>query len=227
MKLFWKMLILAVSLAVLFLVAFMIWGEPLERIFGQQACVEWFAEVRPYAWALGIGLLIADLLLPIPATGIMAALGSVYGFLFGGGISVVGSAAAGFIGYLVARYAGKGAIRLLASEDEILRFQAFFERWGGVAIIVSRAMPIMPEVMAILAGTARMGMTKFLTALLLGTVPTCLLFSYMGHAARSQPVYAVVIAVLASLAVWPLFAKLISAGGSGRHDNQRRPGLQR
>jgi uncharacterized membrane protein YdjX (TVP38/TMEM64 family) len=156
---------------------------------------------------MGIGLLIGDILLPIPATGIMAALGSVYGFLFGALVSIVGSAGAGIVGYLLARMLGKKVTRFLASDEELERFQTFFDKWGGVGIIISRIMPILPEVMAILAGLAKMNWTRFLAALFLGTVPTCFLFSYLGHASRAEPAYGVIVAVLIPLVIWPLFLK--------------------
>jgi uncharacterized membrane protein YdjX (TVP38/TMEM64 family) len=223
LNVFAKTSVLAVALGLIFLAAFALWGEDLDRILNHRACVEWFTRVKPYAWALGIGLLVSDLFLPIPATGVMAALGSVYGFVLGGFIAAVGSAGAGLIGYFMARYAGRRAIHLLASEEEIRRSQAFFDRWGGFAVILSRALPILPEVMAILAGVSRMRLSRFLSALLLGTIPTCLLFSYVGHAARSQPAYAVGLAVLASVALWPLFARLISGEAGRRASREKLP----
>ncbi len=207
MKLLLKILALIIILAVLFLMGFHLWGESLESLFNQEACISWFARSRPYAWALGIGLLLADLLLPIPATGIMAALGNVYGVLLGTLVGAVGSAGAGLTGYFLARYLGEKVVGFLASEEEIRRFQGLFDRWGGPAIIVSRILPILPEVVSILAGLARMSLARFLTALLLGTVPTCFLFSYLGWASRSEPWFGMTAAVLLPLVIWPLFLK--------------------
>lgn len=209
MRLLLKVFAIVLALAVLFMAGFELWGEQLERVFNQEACTRWFAQSKPYAWALGIGLLIADIVLPIPATGVMAALGSVYGIFGGAFIGVLGSAGAGVIGYIIARFLGKRATRFIASEEEIERFQAFFDKWGGTAIIISRIMPILPEVMAILAGFAKMNLRRFLAALLFGTVPTCFLFAYLGHASRSQPAYGMILAVLIPLVIWPLFLKFV------------------
>ena len=216
MKLFLKIFALALFFALLFVLGFELWGEWFETVFDQQACVAWFAEIRGYAWAVGIGLLVADILLPVPATGIMAALGSVYGTLAGGLIAVAGSAGAGIIGYALARLAGGRAVGWLASEEERARFQSFFDRWGGGAVIASRILPILPEVMTILAGLARMQWSRFLAALMLGTVPTCFLFSALGHVARSVPVYGTALAVFIPLALWPLFLKFVYNGAADR-----------
>ena len=207
MKIFLKILTLVFILAAIFLAGFHFWGESLEDLFNQEACIRWFAQSRNYAWALGIGLLLTDLLLPIPATGIMAALGNVYWVFLGTLVGTIGSAGAGVTGYFLARYLGEKVVGFLASEEEIRRFRYLFDRWGGPAIIVSRILPILPEVMSLLAGLARMSLARFLTALLLGTVPTCFLFSYLGWASRSEPWFGMTAAVLLPLVIWPLFLK--------------------
>ncbi len=209
MKLLLKILGIVLVLAAIFALEFSLWGDQFDRLFNQQECARWFAEARPYAWALGIGLLVADLILPIPATGIMAALGSVYGIALGTLVATLGSAGAGVTGYLLARSLPEKATRFLASEEEIERFRDLFECWGGGAIIISRIMPILPEVMTILAGLAKMDVTRFLAALLLGTVPTSLLFAYLGYVSRSAPGYGIVAAALIPLSIWPLFLKFV------------------
>jgi len=209
MKLFLKVLGIAVALAVLFLLGFELWGARLERLFSQQACAEWFAESRPWAWAAAIGLLVADLVLPIPATGVFAALGSTYGVALGALVGAVGAASAGLAGYGLARLAGRRATRWLASEEELARFQLLFDRWGGYAVLVSRALPILPEVMAVLAGLARMRFSRFLAALLMGSSATAAFFAWLGHASRAEPWWGTLAAVVIPLIVWPVFVRLV------------------
>ena len=208
MKLFLKVFAIAVVLAALFLLGFGLWGARLERVLSQQACAEWFAESRPWAWAAAISLLVADLVLPIPATGVFAALGSTYGVALGALVGAVGSTLAGLAGYGLARLAGRRGARWLASEDELARFQSLFDRWGGYAVLISRALPILPEVMAVLAGLARMRFSRFLAALLLGSGATALLFAWLGHAARTEPWWGMLAATIIPLAVWPAFVRL-------------------
>lgn len=206
MKLFYKILLIAFLLALLFAVIFAIWGDTFERIFSQEASIKWFMEIKPYAWIVGICLLITDLVLPVPATGIMAALGNVYGLAAGCAISVVGSAGAGFSGYLAGKYLGRKKIGMLASEEELNRFQELFNSWGGGAIIVSRILPIMPEVTTVLAGLSGMNMKRFTVSLLLGTVPVCFLFSLMGHHTSGEaPGTGIFLAVVIPLLLWPIF----------------------
>jgi len=209
MKLFLKVLGVAVILAALFMLGFLLWGERFERLFSQEACAEWFAESRSYAWAVAIGLLVADLVLPIPATGVFAALGSVYGVALGAIVGAVGSTLAGLAGYGLARLAGRRGARRLASEEELARFQSLFDRWGGYAVLVSRALPILPEVMAVLAGLARMRFSRFFAALLLGASVTALVFAWLGYASREAPWWGMLAAVLIPLLIWPVFVRLV------------------
>jgi uncharacterized membrane protein YdjX (TVP38/TMEM64 family) len=205
-----KVLAIAVVLAAVFALGFALWGDTMERLFSQEACRRWFEQIRPVAWAVAIGLLVADIVLPIPATGVMAALGSVYGPVVGAIVGTVGSAAAGVVGYVAARFGGKGLARRMASEAELARFQAFFDRWGGLAVILSRILPILPEVVAVLAGLANMRLRWFLAALLLGTVPTAALFAYLGHVSRDQPWYGMLVDVAIPLVLWPVFVHVVS-----------------
>jgi uncharacterized membrane protein YdjX (TVP38/TMEM64 family) len=208
MKILIKIVILVIVLSSLFLLGFALWGESLEGFFNQQRIGSWFATIKPYAWLVGIGLLVSDLVLPIPATPIMAALGMVYGPWLGGLIGFIGSFFAGFLGYFAALLLGRGALRWIASEAEIAQFQGFFNTWGGAAIIVSRMTPILPEVMTILAGLSKMKMERFALALSLGTFPTTFLYAYIGYAAKSEPFYAVIVATLLPLAIWPIYLKM-------------------
>ena len=207
-----KVFFLALGIGLIFAVAFGIWGSRFELLFSQQACTKWFHEIRPWAWIVGIGLLMADLVLPIPATGIMAALGNVYGVWMGGLLSTIGSIGAGFSGYGLARLAGKRGARLLASDDELARFKTFFDRWGGWGIVASRLLPILPEALTILAGLARMGLKRFSAALLMGTIPTCFLFSFLGEASKSAPGFGIATAAVLPLLLWPFFLWLFRKG---------------
>jgi membrane protein DedA with SNARE-associated domain len=107
----------------------------------------------------------------------------------------------------MSKKAKAGPLRL-ASEEKLARFQSLFDRWGGYAVLVSRALPILPEVMAVLAGLARMRFSRFLAALLLGSGATALLFAWLGHASRAEPWWGMLAATVIPLAVWPVFVRL-------------------
>lgn len=208
MKLTIKLLLIFVVLGLVFAIEFALVGDYFDVLFNQEQCRQWFARSRPVAWAIGIALLLSDILLPIPASGVMAALGTVYGIWLGATISAIGSMGAAYTGYLLARFAERRWLHILASPEEMARFKGFFDQWGGWAIIISRAMPILPEIIAILAGMAGMKNSRFAGALVLGTVPTCLFFSAIGHGAQATPWYGMALAVALPLLLWPVVLRL-------------------
>jgi len=210
MKLAAKVLVITVILAVLCFLTFVWWGEAFETLFSREACARWLGDMRAYGWLIGIVLLIADLFLPIPATGVMSALGDVYGFWLGWVFGAAGSASAGLLGYGLVRACHGRIAPWLASPRDLCRFQSFFDRWGGGAIIASRILPILPEVMTVLAGLARMRFLNFLPALLLGTVPVAALFSWWGSTAgETAPAAAHTTAILVPVLLWPVVLLLI------------------
>ena len=69
---------LIVSVVVLLagtIIPFMIWGDALETAFSVQGARAWMACYGAGAGVAGITLLVADILLPIPSTLVMSALG--------------------------------------------------------------------------------------------------------------------------------------------------------
>ncbi|MGH8185233.1 MAG: hypothetical protein ACREUC_01610, partial [Steroidobacteraceae bacterium] len=56
-------------------------------------------EYGSWAWALGITLIWVDVILPIPQTAVIAALGIIYGTLIGGLLGSLGLITGGLLGY--------------------------------------------------------------------------------------------------------------------------------
>jgi uncharacterized membrane protein YdjX (TVP38/TMEM64 family) len=76
-------------------------------------------QYRDWAWAAGIVLLWADLLLPVPQSTVIAALGIVYGTVVGGLVGSVGLVTGGLLGYLVMRTALRGIVKRLAGRRSL------------------------------------------------------------------------------------------------------------
>jgi uncharacterized membrane protein YdjX (TVP38/TMEM64 family) len=163
-----------VVLSVMCLVSWMIWGGGLENRFSLEGSVMWLKAAGPWAWAAGIGLLVADLVLPVPGTVVMSALGFVYGMWFGGLVAAAGSMLAGLAGYGVGRCFGERTARRWLGDRDYEKGRLLFGRGGGWLVALSRALPILPEVMACTAGLVRMPFRKFVAALACGSLPLAL-----------------------------------------------------
>jgi uncharacterized membrane protein YdjX (TVP38/TMEM64 family) len=197
-RLFW----IFIGLALLVLIPFLVWGEGLERGFSQAGAVAWLANYGSWAWAAGMLLLASDLLLPIPATAVMAALGFVYGPLWGGLIGTAGGVLGGALGYGLCRGFGRPlALRLLGPGD-LEQGERLFARAGGWLVVLSRWLPIFPEVIACMAGLSRMPLRTFLVALLCGSAPLGFAFAAIGHAGVEHPLMAIALSALAPPLLW-------------------------
>jgi uncharacterized membrane protein YdjX (TVP38/TMEM64 family) len=209
MKLIFKILAVFFIFIVLFAVSYLLFGEQIEIVFSKEKCIQWFLSAKSYAWIGGILLLISDILLPVPATGIMAAIGAVYGLWPGIIISFAGSMLAGLTGYAAALFFGKKGSRYIASENEISRFKSYFDSYGGYAVILSRAVPVMPEAITILAGLSGMKFSRFSAALIAGTLPVSFFFTWLGTSKAAGFGGGLILAVLIPALVWPFFIKFL------------------
>lgn len=195
---------LFLGLALLVVVPFLIWGEGIERRLGTLDAAEWLRSYDAWAWAIGILLLVSDLVLPIPATAVMAALGVLYGPLLGGLFATIGSFLSGSVGYIACRACGRGAAATILGEKDLKRGEVLFARFGGWLVVLSRWLPVFPEVMACMAGLTRMPKTTFFTALACGSIPFGFGFAAIGHAGADRPMMAIGLSVLAPPILWAI-----------------------
>jgi uncharacterized membrane protein YdjX (TVP38/TMEM64 family) len=168
-----------------------------------------------WAWALGIGLIWADLILPVPQTAVITALGIIYGVGVGGLLGTVGLVTAGLLAYALMRTSARRLIVRLVGADSLQRMQGFFERAGAWAIVLTRSLPYsVPEVLVCLAGLAGMGVGRFVLALSLGSVPTAFVYAGIGAGWSDRPVLALAASYVLPIASLPLALRLM--GGRRR-----------
>ena len=170
-----------------FLLGWYFFGQGLEETWDVERLTARFEEAKGWAWLVGIGLLLADLLLPIPGTVVMSALGAVYGFWLGGLFAVIGSMLAGTLGYGIGRFFDEGFARKWLGNKDFDKGHDLFSNRGSIMVAVSRALPILPEVLACMAGLVRMGFGKCLIALACGAVPVGYLFAWIGTLGVDYP----------------------------------------
>ena len=163
-----------------------------------------------WAWAVGIALIWGDLLLPIPQTAVIAALGIIYGTLLGGLLGTFALITGGLLGYGLMRGSARRLAQRLVRPQSLRRMESLFERGGAWAIVLTRSLPFsVPEAMIFLAGLAGMPIGKYLTALTLGSVPTAFVFAAIGAGWADQPVVALAVSYLLPILLLPIALHLI------------------
>ena len=134
-----------------------------------------------YVGTLVILLLFADLFIAVPTLTITILSGYFLGHTYGAMSALTGLLLAGICGYTLSRYYGDTILNLLI-KDETERKKAVltFHQHGLVMILLSRAVPILPEVTACLSGMTRLPFGKFILVWLVSAVPYVLIASYAG-----------------------------------------------
>jgi uncharacterized membrane protein YdjX (TVP38/TMEM64 family) len=197
-----RLLLLFLGLAAIVLVIFFLWGDSLMTVFTEEGTISWLGNYGSWAWLAAIALLMADLLLPLPATLIMSALGYFYGALGGGVISTIGSFLAGSLGYWTCRSMGENAARKLLGPAEFERGKKLSGNIGGWIVALSRWLPVFPEVIACMAGLTRMRPRYFHAALLCGSLPLGFTYAYIGATGQSNPAVAIVLSAGLPPLIW-------------------------
>lgn len=174
----------------------------IENVMGinVDALVErWMAHAGAGSAAVMIGLLAADLFLPIPSSLIMVLSGAAFGVLWGSLFSLVGSIGGEWLGFELVRRYGMSASRRIVGDEDLDKMRAMMARHGAAAVLVTRALPVVMETMSVVAGLSQMSRRSFLLASLAGTLPVAVVYAYAG--AVSREVSSVVPAVVMLLAV--------------------------
>lgn len=206
------------ALAVLIALPFFIFGDRLEAVLHQDRLVAWFQSYRASAWLIGIALLVSDLVLPIPNTIVMAALGVIYGPFVGGIVSVLGNVLSGLLGYSLCRRFGRPLAVRLVGDADLRAGERLFARSGGLIVAASRWLPVLPEVISCMAGLTRMSFTSFVLALLCGSVPFGFIVAGLGYAGSDRPLLTLVLSALLPLPLWYVLQTVLVPRSRARSD---------
>lgn len=206
-----RLFLFFVAMAVLFAIPFLLWGESFDRLLSGEAAVEWLQGYGQWAWAAALGMLVLDIILPIPSTAVMAALGLLYGPWLGGLAGTLGSFLSGCVAYGFCRAFGQKAALRIAGARDLRRGEEIFSSVGGWAVALSRWLPLFPEVVACMAGLTRMPLAPFLVALLCGCLPMAFAFAAVGHVAVDRPGLCLALSAGLPLILWPLARLLLRA----------------
>jgi uncharacterized membrane protein YdjX (TVP38/TMEM64 family) len=158
-----------------------------------------------WAWAVGIALIWADLVLPVPQTAVIAALGIIYGTLLGGLFGSLGLITGGLLGYGLMLTSARRIVLRFMGPRSLHKMESLFNRGGAWAIVLTRSLPYsVPEAMVFLAGLAGMPLRKFIAALTIGSVPTAFAFAAIGAGWADQPIVALVVSYALPILLLPV-----------------------
>lgn len=170
---------LIVGLVLVFSVAFVV----AEQV-GLESAETWRAWIEAPGGQLGVaavvvGALMVDLALPVPSSIVMTLSGSFLGTAVGTVVNTLGGLGAAWLGWGLARALGRGwFVRAVGGDPS--RVEAWFDRWGPWAIVLSRAVPMLTEVVSCLAGLHGVSFLRFTLLSLAGTLPVAAVYAWAG-----------------------------------------------
>jgi len=195
-----RILILGVLAAVAIpLVPLLIFGEYLDTVIAR------FLDPPPSAGmvaAIEIGVLIADILLPVPSSLVTTLGGAVLGVVLGTFCGWLGMTLSALAGWGLGSLLGSRAIARLSPEEQVF-VHKFRRRTADLLVILSRPIPLLAEAIAILVGGSGMSLHRFLPAAAAGNLAVALAWSLAGSLGREQEQlqWVLVLSLLVPLAV--------------------------
>lgn len=154
--------------------------------------------------AIVIALLFLDLFIAVPTLSIMLLGGYFAGAMVGGIAAFTGTLLAGVGGYVLSTLFGGKLVNVVVRDEEKRdALRTLFCRHGVVMILLSRAMPILPEVTACMSGISRMKFMTFLLAWCAVNLPYTFIAAYAGSISTLEnPKPAILTAIGFTLFFW-------------------------
>ena len=154
----------------------------------------WIVSVISAGGYAGIAFLMAieSACIPLPSEIIMPFAGYLVSL---GKLNLFAVATAGAIGcnlgsipaYALGKWGGRHAVErfgryVLMDIRDLDRSEAFFARFGGLAVLIGRLLPMVRSFIAFPAGMARMNLWRFHLYTFVGSWPFCLALAWIGKA---------------------------------------------
>jgi uncharacterized membrane protein YdjX (TVP38/TMEM64 family) len=198
----------AVTLA-LILVPFVLFADSMDRWTLQQLQAQ-AGPFRIASWV--IALLMADIVLPVPASLVSTAAGALLGVGAGFAASLVGMTLTCQVGYALGRRYGAPLARRLISDEEMTRVATQVNRRGLWAFAMLRPIPVLAEASVLWAGVMRVNPMRYSAVTLLANAGLSMLYAAVGAAA--VPAGSVTLVLAAAIAL-PACALFVGSRRSG------------
>lgn len=130
----------------------------------------WLETSGPAAATVGVALLVADALAPIPSSLVLIALGSSFGFVVAFALGLLGKTGMAALCLTVGR---RGVVVLdrVLRPDEQRQARGLVDRWGSLAVLATRPVPLVAETTMLMAGASALPWRRAMTAAVVGSIP--------------------------------------------------------
>ena len=157
-------------------------APPTDPSAGYDGFIGWILSLMETLGELGVGIaiLLETFLPPIPSEAVLPGAGFLaydgrMSFWLAWVAATAGALLGAWIWYVVGAALGRDRTRRLVGRiplldhDDFDKSEAFFQKWGGVAVLVGRCVPLVRSFISIPAGIERMPFAHFSAYTLLGS----------------------------------------------------------
>jgi len=167
------------------LVPFLILGESFEKDVR-----DWVQADQSRAHQLEVllvlGVLAADIFLPIPSSAVMTGAGGIMPFWSAVLASWIGLTVGAIAGFGLARYFGPPFARRFSAREDLTRIAAVGMRYGPTALLLTRPLPILAEACVLLMGTTQLSWSRFLPPVLASNLGLAIFYVACGAGIEDQ-----------------------------------------
>lgn len=132
--------------------------------------------------AIGTAFFPSEIIMPLAGVAVSHGKMTLWGII---AAAIIGDVSGALIIYSIAYIGGRPLMEkygkyILIDHDKLEQADAWFEKYGPEAVLISKLIPIMGRVISVPAGIAKMSLKKFIIYTFIGTVPFAVTLGYLG-----------------------------------------------
>lgn len=132
--------------------------------------------------AIGTAFFPSEIIMPLAGVAVSHGKMTLWGII---AAAIIGDVSGALIIYFIAYIGGRPLMEkygkyILIDHDKLEQADAWFEKYGPEAVLISKLIPIMGRVISVPAGIAKMSLKKFIIYTFIGTVPFAVTLGYLG-----------------------------------------------
>lgn len=132
--------------------------------------------------AIGTAFFPSEIIMPLAGVAVSHGKMTLWGII---AAAVIGDVSGALIIYFIAYIGGRPLMEkygryILIDQDKLEHADAWFEKYGPEAVLISKLLPIMGRVISVPAGIAKMSLKKFIIYTFIGTLPFAVTLGYLG-----------------------------------------------
>ena len=132
--------------------------------------------------AIGTAFFPSEIIMPLAGVAVSHGKMTLWGII---AAAIIGDVSGALIIYSIAYIGGRPLMEkygkyILIDHDKLEQADAWFDKYGPEAVLISKLLPIIGRVISVPAGIAKMSLKKFIIYTFIGTVPFAVTLGYLG-----------------------------------------------